>query len=215
MFTVLDAVLALIFTACAVVGIIKGFFAVVSKPVKILGAICITFVIASPIIDQWTGPYFSGLFYEKIYEYLMVNLGDITSSDAISSLPLVLKIFAAIAGIEFADVGLTTEQIISKLSDSLAVTIGDVVALVVTYLGLYIVVSILLTLVVSILNGVFSKGILGLVNKLFGFVLGGSIGVVICCVIASIVSAVSADFVGGFVYDFFKNFSPLDFILSF
>lgn len=216
MFTVIDAVLIVIFLACSGVGIFKGFFSTISKPVRVIAAICITFVIASPIIDQWTGPYFEGLFYNDIYEYLVLNLSEVTSSEAISSLPLVLKIFAAISGIEISGgAEITTDQMITSLSEALAGAIGGVVSLVATYLGLYIIVSILLALVIAILNSMFSKGILGVVNKILGFALGGSVGVVICCIIASIVSGVSDNFVGGFVYEFFKDFSPLDFILSF
>ena len=216
MFTVLDAILAVLFTACAAVGILKGFFAVVSKPVKFVAAIGITFVIASPIINAWTGPFFTNLFYDGIYEYLITSMGEVSSSDAISSLPVVLKIFAAIAGLEFAPgADVSSEQIFATLSDGIAGAIGGLVASVATYIGLYFIMSILLTVLLSVLNKVFSKGVLGVLNKVLGFILGGSLGVVMCCIIASIVHAVSPEFVGGFVYDFFINFNPLAFVLSF
>lgn len=216
-FTVIDGILAGVVVLFAIVGIVRGLFSTLSKPVKIIAAICLTFCIASPVITHWTGPYFTQLFTVRIEEYLLQNFSNLNTDNAVASLPFVLAIFARIAGIDFSgsDGALTSEEIISSLASSISAVIGNYAAVAVTYLALFLIISLLLGLVLSLLNKIFSKGVLGVINRLLGFVFGVSVGVVLSCLVAGIVSSVMPEFVGGFLFEFFKNFNPIAFILSF
>ena len=216
-FTVIDGVLTLTVLICAIIGVARGFFATLSKPVRIIASVCLTFCIASPIISAWTGPYFINRFSMSIEEYLIANCGNITAENALNSLPTLLKLFAFISGVELGSdlENMTGADIISNLAEKLGAAVGNAVAVAVTYLGLFIILSLLLGVVLSVFNKIFSSGVLGVINKILGLIFGLSIGVVLSCLIASIVSNVSPDFLGGFVYDFFKTFNPLSFILSF
>jgi hypothetical protein len=84
----------------------------------------------------------------------------------------------------------------------------------------------LLSILIAVLNSVFEHGILGVCNKILGFVFCGSIAFIIAWMFVLLFSycinipfvadmAWASGFDGGFLYDFFKRMSPLDILLSF
>ena len=209
-FTVIDGVLLGIVLLGMLFGTMRGFFAAISKPIKIIGSLCITFCIASPVISGWTKPYFTNLFTEKISANLMANFGTITSATVNEELPFFLKIVSGFSGMDLSAVEATSgEEFIAQISAMLGASLGNAVAFAVTYLALFVIISLVLSLLLAILNSVVSKGPLGVINKILGFLLGTAVAMVLACIVASITASVSEGFVGGFIYDFFKNFNPL------
>ena len=215
-FTVLDGILAGIVLICLIIGYIKGFFAVVTVPIKIIGAGCLTFCIASPIIDGWTRPFFTEQAYGWINNTLIEKCPEITGASAKDSLPLVLKLTAGMFDIDVAAFGedATTADLISEISTALSLPIGNVIATAVTYVALFILILIVLSILTAIIGGVIDSGPLMVVDRTLGVLLGGAISIVICCIVANVTVAISSDFAGGFVFEFFKNFDPFSLVLS-
>ncbi len=211
-FTVADVVLSLVLIIGVLLGACRGFFAVLSKPVKIIGALCITFCIASPIISSFSAPYFSEVFADKIEGLLLSDFPDIAAAGTIDVLPFYLRIVATLSDID--PTGLSAAEVIPYLAQSFGNAIGTFVAFIVTYFGLFIAISIILGVLISLLDKVISTGFIGVINRILGLALGGAVSVVLCCIVANIISLVSPEFVGGFVYTFFKDFNPLQLIQS-
>jgi len=212
-FTIADGILALLVLIGAIVGLKRGFFNTVTKPLKIILAIALTVCFALPIIDAWTGPYFTNLIQAKIAEYITQNCPEITAINAAESLPSVLILCVRVFGIQLESI--SGEEIISQISSAIAMPTGRFVATAVTYLALFIIFRLVLWLLLLILGSVVSSGPLMVIDKILGLIFTVAISFVICCIIANIISFFANDFVGGFIYEFFKNLNPLSVILSF
>ena len=211
-FTVADGALALVIALGVFLGAFRGFFAMLSRPVKIIAAICLTFCIASPIITNFTAPYFSELFRVKLESYLISCFPGLAAETAIESLPFYLRIVARLSNINPS--GVAAEELLPFLAESLANAMGTFIAFAVTYLGLFIVISLVVGILISSLNKLVSIGLIGVINRILGLILGGVISIALCCIIASLISLLSPEFTGGFVYTLFKDFNPLQLIQS-
>jgi uncharacterized membrane protein required for colicin V production len=214
--TILDGVLAIIILVGVFLGYAKGFFSTITKPVKIIGAGCITYCLANPIIEAWTRPFFTEKAYGWINNALLEKAPELSIDTAGESLPFVLRIIASIFKIDVTAAGeaATSAEIISEISKSLSVPTGNLIAVAVTYAALFIAVLIVLSILIAIIGTVIDSGPLAVVDKILGLILGTAIAIVVCCIVANVTGSIAKDFTGGFVYDFFKNFDPFSLILS-
>jgi uncharacterized membrane protein required for colicin V production len=210
--TIADGVLALIVLIGVIIGLKQGFFKTVTKPLKTIIAIALTVCFALPVIDSWTGPYFTQLIEGEIFKYLTENCPEISAINAAESLPLILTLCVKIFGVQVENI--TTDAIITELSAQIAAPTGRFVAMVITYVAMFIVFKLILSLLLAILGGVVTAGPLSVIDKLLGFVFMVAVSFVVCCIVANIISYFATDFSGGFVYEFFKNLNPLALILS-
>lgn len=214
--TWLDGALAIVVLAGVIIGLIKGFFSVISVPAKIVGSAAITFVAANPIIDAWTRPFFVSKSYTWINDLLIEKCPDITGADASEKMPLVLKLMASMFKIDVAALGeeATTADLIGKIAEQMSLPCGNLLATVVTYLAIFIVVFLVFSIVTAIIGGFVTSGPLAVVDKALGLILGAAVSILVCCIAANIISGVSEDIQGGFVYEFFKNFDPFSLVMS-
>ena len=214
--TILDGVLAVIILIGVFLGYAKGFFSTITKPVKIIGAGCLTYCFANPIIDAWARPFFTEKAYGWINTALLEKAPELSVDTAGKSLPWVLRLIANIFNIDITAAGesATSEDIISAISSALAVPTGNLIAIAVTYAALFIVLLIILSVLVAIIGTVIDSGPLAVVDKILGLILGTAIAIVVCCIVANLTGNIAKDFTGGFVYEFFKNFDPFSLILS-
>ena len=214
--TIMDGVLAIIILVGVFLGYAKGFFSVITKPVKIIGSACITYCIANPIIEAWTRPFFTEKAYGWINNALLEKSPDLSVDTAGESLPFVLRLIASIFKIDVSAAGsaATSEEIIAEISKSLSVPTGNIIAIAVTYLVLFIAILIVLSIIVAIIGTVIDSGPLAVIDKILGLILGTAIAIVACCIVANITGSIAKEFTGGFVFEFFKNFDPFSLILS-
>lgn len=73
----------------------------------------------------------------------------------------------------------------------------------------------LLTLLIALLDVVFTRGILGKINKVLGLLLGGVIAMVVACVAANIINLISPEAASGAITQFFKNINPFAIMMKF
>lgn len=215
--TVLDVVLLVILAIGFLLGYKRGFFGSVTKPLKIVASICLTVVISSPIINAWTRPLFTGKIEAWIYKSLLEAYPTVTGEGAAESVPTILKLAAELLKLDISALGgdATTDEVLALMAKEMAVPIGNLIAVAVTYLALFIVFMLLLSLMISLLDVIFTRGILGKVNKFLGLLLGGVIAMVAACIVANIVGAISADAARGAITQFFKNINPFAFVMKF
>ena len=215
--TVLDIILLVILLIGFLLGYKRGFFGSITKPLKILASVSLTIVISSPIINAWTRPLLTGKIEAWIYKSLSEAYFGASAETASEGVPAVLKLAAELMKLDLGALGseATTEEILSLMAAQMAVPIGNLVAVAVTYLALFIVFMILLSVLIALLDVVFTKGILGKINKGLGLLLGGVIAMVVACVVANIVGAVFADAARGTITQFFKNINPFAIVMKF
>ncbi len=215
--TVLDIVLLAILVIGFLLGYKRGFFGSITKPLKIVASICLTIVISSPIINAWTRPLFTSKIEAWIYKSLLEAYPNVTGVAAAESVPTLLRLVAELLKVDISTLGsdATTEEVLSLMASEMAIPIGNLVAVAVTYLALFIVFMLLLTLLISLLDVVFTRGILGKINKFLGLLLGGVIAMVAACVVANVVGAISADAASGAITQFFKNINPFAIVMKF
>ena len=97
----------------------------------------------------------------------------------------------------------------------MAAPIGNLIAVVVTYVLLFFVSMIFTKIMLAVLNKFVKKGLLGRVNKALGFITGGMIATIIACMISSVAYKVSPDFASGAVSTFIRNINPFSILMKF
>jgi len=215
--TVLDLILPIVVIIGILLGYKKGFFATITKPLKTIFAICLTILVAAPIINAWTRPYFAGKVQDWIFTSMLENCPDITGETAADSLPFLIRIFARIYDVDFgaAEEATTAEGVINAIAEEMALPIGNLVAVIVTYVALFIVSLIFTKIMLAILNKLVKKGLLGRVNKILGLVTGGMFAMIAACIISNIAYKISPEFAGGAISVFFRNINPFAFLMKF
>lgn len=215
--TVLDLILPFIVVIGILLGYKKGFFATITKPLKIVFAVCLTILLAAPIINVWTRPYFAGKVQGWIAASMLENCPDITAETASDSLPLLIKLFAAVCDVDFgaAEQATTAEGVINAIAEEIALPIGNLIAVIVTYVALFIVSLIFTKIMLAIIDKLVQKGILGKVNKFFGLLAGGMFAMIASCIISNIAYKISPDFANGAISTFFRNINPFAILMKF
>ena len=215
--TVLDLILPIIIVIGLLLGYKKGFFATVTKPLKLVFALCLTILLAAPIINTWTRDFFTGKVEGYIFSSIMESCPDITAESASESLPSVLNFIVRLFDIEFTttDQASSAEAVISAISKEMALPIGNLIAVIVTYVALFFVSMILTRIILAILNKLVKKGLLGRINKFLGLIFGGMLGIIVACIISSIAYKISPEFADGVISNFFREFNPFAILMKF
>ncbi len=200
---IFDAVWIIVVVIGFLLGYKKGFFGSITKPIKIVASICLTVIVASPVINVWTRSFFVG----KVETWINETLSEVGTA-TIEELPSVLQF-----SVELLQIDVEGLETVEEMVSAMAAPIGNFIAVIVTYVALFIVFMILLTILVSLLDIAFNKGFLGKVNRFMGLLLGGVIAAVIACILANIIGSFAPGLVGGPVSQFFKNFNPFSLVL--
>ena len=211
--TALDIALILILVVGVFIGWAKGFFAIITKPIKIVLAGLFTYMTAATVIEGWTAPYFKALLNDKISVYLLEKCPDIVAGGS-DTLPSVLRLAAKIFSVDLAAASGGGSELISELSLMLSDPLGSLVATVVTYVVGFFVFLIALSLLVSLFSAIFRSGILRIVDSTAGLALMAVVSFLLSCLVATVVTNVAPQFEGGAVYAFFRDFDPIGKLLS-
>lgn len=215
MFDFLGVFLIIVVIVGGILGYKKGFFESITKPLKIIASICLTVIVAAPILNVWTRPLFTEKTQGWISEALLEN-SQLSGEMVIDDLPLVFRLMIEILNVDTSnlDANATTEELINEISSKLAGPVGNFFAVIVTYAAVFLVLSIVLSIVISLLDIAFKKGTLGKINRVLGAVLGVVIAIVAACVLANIAYKILPSVSDGVITQFFKNINPFAIILQ-
>lgn len=224
---IVDIVLIAIILIGAIIGVKKGLFITVSKPVRLFLAVFLAFKLCDWFAGLVIDPMIQAPLTNQIADYLVKKCGGLTAIQDPKQLPTLLRIAAGLVGVDVTSItGENTATFISELVNKLAVPAIHFVSVILSFIILYFLLKLLLKIVFSILNGLVDNGILGVLNRTLGFVFNTAFAFVISWALVSLFSYFisipaiasnewAAGFDGGFVYKFFKNMSPMDLLLSF
>ena len=224
---ILDIVLAGIIVLGFFIGIKCGFIKIIAKPVRAVASLSIALGFSSGYSAKYVEPKIYTTVSSKLSDYLYTHCQNITPENASEELPTLLKISAAIFGI---DINSFTPESFDSLIDSIVSTLTAplvrVISLIISFLILFFISKLIFTLVFHIINNVFDSGVLGLPNKILGSIFSTAFAIILAwgltavfdfAVHSSLFSEVEwmTDFNGGPIYRLFKNLNPIDLLLGF
>ncbi len=223
---VVDLIFVLILVIGLLVGIKRGFVNTLAKPVKLVLAFVLAFSLASTVGSTLLEPLISAPVTSRLSEFLNENFGAVTA-ETVNTLPTVIKFAAGLCEVDMAEVAASAEgDVIAAILNEITQPVVDIVCNVIAFVLVFIVALIVLGILLAIVNAIVDNGIIGVFNRILGAVFTLAFCILICWGLAIVLEYASslpalqnvswiAEFTGGYVYRFFRSFSPLDVILSF
>ncbi len=223
---IVNIIICAIFIAGVIIGIKRGFISLAAKPVKFFAALFIAFSLCSVFASAVVYHIIEAPITNYIKDFLYANCEGLTASNASEELPTILKISAAIFGIDIDEVAVNATNVLDSIVESLTSPVISVVSVIISFVLLYFISKILLSVLLWFLNLVFRSGVFGFLNKLLGTVFGLCLAVIAAWVFVSVFeyaihlpmfegNAVVSEFEGTFLYGFFNSYSPIELLLSF
>ncbi len=218
----IDMILVAILLLGVIMGIKRGFVKTVARPVKLVAVWICSFQACSLFSTKVVEPVIGASITGRLSAILQERFADMAPQTAKDELPLVLKIAAGIFDI---DVGQIATDSGAAFADRLAATFAaplvSIVSLVISFVLLLIIFSLLFTVVIWIVNAVFRLSPLAWLNRTLGFVFGFAFSFIVAWVASMLIGFVfgletvqATGFEGGVVYNFFREYHPLDLLLS-
>ncbi len=205
----------------------NGFISAIAKPVRLFLSILLAILLSSYFASWVIEPIIEKPITGQITDYLVEKCDDITPENAESKVPTVLKFAAGVVGVNLSDIeGGTTEEYIEALVDKLAHPVVHLFATIIAFVILFFVFKLIFSIFLWFVNRIFSGGVVGVVNKIFGAALTTCFAIVVAWGFVSVFDYIvnipliaenewAMNFSGGYLYGFFKSFSPIDILLSF
>lgn len=224
---IVDILIIAIVGIVTFVGVKRGFFLTVTKPVKWFAAIVLAFALCTPFATNVLEPLIEAPITNQITDYLVKECADITAENAGDKMPTILKIAAALADINTDGFsGDNSEAVIGQLVDKLAVPVVHLISVILSFIIIYILSKILLKIALKIINSVLDRGFFGVLNKILGGIFGFLFGFVLAWLFVVLFAyAINIPFIadfewaqsfdGGYIYEFFETMSPIELLLSF
>ncbi|MBO5906807.1 MAG: hypothetical protein J6Q85_01455 [Clostridia bacterium] len=223
---IVNIIISAFFVAGVIIGIKRGFISLAAKPVKFFAALVIAFSFASAFGAAVINPIIEAPITNYIKDFLYTNCEGLTSSNAREELPTILKISAAIFGIDIGEVASNATNVLDAIVESLTAPVISVVSVIVAFIILYFISKVLLSVALWFVNLVFQSGVFGFLNKLLGTVFGLCLAVIVSWAFVAVfeyavhlpmfaANPTVAEFEGTFIYGFFNSYSPMELLLSF
>ena len=224
---IIDIILIGILVVGGIIGFKRGFILTIAKPVKTFAAIFTAYALASPFATAIVQPLIQPPITNEIAGYLAKKCADITAQNANQKLPTLLKYAAGKSGIDVASLtGENSQQYIQSLVDNLASPAIHIIAVIISFVALFFLAKLLYSLLVSMVNSTLDHGVVGTLNRtlgcifttFFAFVIAWGLTTIFGCIVnlpAVAKTEWGSEFTGGYIYRFFKSFTPIDLLLSF
>ena len=221
-----DLLLCVIMAASLVIGLRVGFVRIAAKPVKFILALVIAISVCSTAAEGIIVPLIGEPIASYVSDFLYENCAAITAENAADELPTLLKIAAAIFGIDVSEVASGATSVIDSIAESLTAPVVHVVSIAASFFLCYFAAKLVLGILFLIINKILEIGVLGLLNKILGVVFSGALGFVLAWAVAVVLefvfklpalesNAVISGFEGGAIYRFFNTYNPMELLLSF
>ena len=221
---IIDLIIVCIIGAGVYFGLKGGFIKLIAKPVRFILVLILAFslcnvtgkYIISPIISPSVTGYISSFLHE--------NMPDISAANALDELPTLIKMGAAMAGLDIESVVSNTSggDLIDKVVTELTAPAIEIIAIIIAFLLLFVVGKAIVWLVIKLIDKLFEHGVLGAVNKVLGCVFATVFAIIVAWAFAVFFGLTihlpifeGNSFTGGFIYKFFNNFNPIELLLSF
>ncbi len=217
---IVDIVLVAVMAIIVISGVKRGFVKTVARPVKFFASFALAWSLCNYISVEFVEGLIKTPIANQLKDFLQENCANLTPENISSELPTLLKMAAGMLGINLEEMAQGSalsivDVIVGKLTDQIVHVIG----IIVSFIAVYFAAKIVLTLVIMLIDMTFRSGLLGVINRMLGFIFGAAFAVIVAwfaVVVAEFVMGfIGYDFDSGFIYEFFSNFNPIDLLLSF
>lgn len=223
---IVDIVLVGIIITGMVIGIVKGFIKIIAKPLKPLLALAIALSLANALAVGFVEPVINEPIANQISGFLHDNCDMLNPENINESLPTLIKFAATLAGIDLEALVSDGESAIQVIVDTLVAPVVHIIAVAISFLIIYFISRILLSLVFALINAVFNAGAFRPLNKLLGLLTSFLLSVFVSWALVTAFEYVIhlpsfaenemiMEFTGGAVYKIFKQYNPVELLLSF
>lgn len=221
-----DLVIALLLLLGVVIGFKKGFIEIISRPIKLVGALFAAFYICGDVGTRYLAPFLAGPVSGKLTEIIERSFN--SGGNSAESIPTLVKITAGIMGIDLDNIinESGTDGVAAAVSDALCTPLVEVISSIIAFVLIYFIVKLVLLILFKIIEKFVDFGITGVVNKILGAGISFAFSVIVCWCLCSV-----TDFIlhqpsvngnelinvleNGFLYPFFKRHGPIELLLSF
>ncbi len=208
----------------------RGFIGIAARPIKVFAAIAITVACCGSVGEALVKPVIDAPITNYVSDYLYENCGGLDDGSVGDELPTLLKMAAGISGIDVEQVASDAKDggraVIDALADVLTDPVINMISVVIAFVLIYIASKIALGLLLRLINHSLRRGVLGWVNKTVGSLFGLLLSIIICWGAVALLEFVFhsplfaenstfSEFDGVFLYGFFKDFNPIELLLSF
>lgn len=206
-----------------IVGIKRGFIRSVAGPLRGVIAFVIAAALAVTVGNALIKPMVLDSVTNMISEFLYENCGNITAENAAESMPTLIKMAAAMVGVDIDAIAAENGgDMIGAIVRAVADPAVTVICAIVAFVVIYLLAKLLLRFVLAILDFILNRGITGLANKILGAVFCFLVSVVVMWLFTVVfefaINLPAFDGVQwnpGFVYDFLRRVNPVILLLSF
>lgn len=224
---IIDVILCALIVFGVVFGVKKGFINLAARPVKAVAAIVIAFSCCSALATSVVTPMIDAPITNYVKDFLYDNCSSLTAENINEELPTLIKIAAAVFGINVTDVaGNATTSVVDAVVENLTGPVINVISIIIAFVALYIFSKIVLNIAFWLIDLIFKRGVFGALNRILGLVFGAAVSILASWALAAILSVIFhlpifegneliANFEGGFVYKFFNTYNPIELLLSF
>ena len=224
---IVDIIIVGIISVGAIIGISRGFISTVARPVKFAAAIVLAFVLCDAFSSAVVEPIIKEPITAQLATYLTDKCSNINGSNASDELPTLLKLAAIMSNVDIDSISAeNSEQFIPELVDKLSTPAIHIIAIIISFIAVYILARLLISMLLKLVNLMFDIGVFGVLNRVLGFVFSTSLAIIAVWLFTSVFAYLInlpslsnvewiANFDGGYIYKFFKRFSPIDLLLSF
>lgn len=223
---IFDILLVGILLGGAILGILKGFIKILSKPLKPIFSIVIALSLCGAVASAIVEPIISEPVSNQISGFLYENCENLTPENFEEELPTLIRFAATTAGIDVNELLSEGEDVVKSVVDTLIAPVIRIISTIVAFVLIYIAARLLVSLAFCIINAVFNAGVFKVLNKTLGFITSFLMAVFISWAFVSVIeyvihfpafvdSALVEDFTGGAIYNLFKQYNPVELLLSF
>ena len=224
---VVEILLIAIVVVFAIIGIKCGFIKLAAKPVKFALAVILAFSLCSSVADKVVTPIIDEPVTGYVSGFLVDNCQDLTGENLEQELPTLIKLAALMANVDIkSDLQISGEAVIEAITEKIMDPVIGLISSIIAFFAVYFLSKILLWIVFGLINSLFQNGVFGILNRVLGFLLSGFFGIIVAWAVAVITELVIhvpalqsipavASFDGGYIYDFFNTYNPMELLLSF
>lgn len=211
----IDVVLVLIMLVGLVIGYLRGFVKGMRRPIRFFGAIALAFLLSDVVSVNIIEPIINAPLSSQIESAVFESYSD---GDGF---PTIVEYFASVSGVDLYSQESVHEAVLAVTSP-----IVHFVSVIISFVLLYFVSKLVISVLFALINGIFENTVLSVPNRIAGAVFNAFLTFVIAWVFVSLfeflihTSPLSgaewvSSFEGGYVYNFFREFTPIDLLLSF
>ena len=224
--TLLDLLLVLILVIASYLGYTRGFFNMLTKPLRLLFCLWFAFSLCTFVGERMILPLIEGRISNIISDFLYEKFAVLRTDQAIEEIPTIIKIAAAVFDLQIDYSQDFFEQAAERLILSVISPTVKLISIAVAFLILLFVSRLMIDLLINVLDSILTLGLIGSVNRILGVLLSSAFGFFAVWGLVTVTDMllnsqmlvhlqIVNDFSGGPIYKFFQSFSPVRLLLSF